>query len=111
MGASGQYQVLWQVVSSDGHTTSDEFSFTYEQPIGAEASAGHETGITCDPTTGEALEDSPATETPAPAEAEAASDDLLPRALPWVLGGIAALGLGAAGVFLQYRLARQRSKL
>lgn len=111
MGTSGMYQVLWQVVSSDGHTTSDDFTFTYEQPDGAVESTGRESGIACDPATGEVIGDSPATGAPGPAETEAGSGDVLGRTLPWVLGGIAALGLGATGVFLQYGRARRRSQL
>lgn len=111
MGASGLYQVLWQVVSSDGHTTSDDFTFTYESPEGAVESVGRESGVTCDPATGEAIDEATATDAPAPVESDAGSDNMIVRALPWVLGGLAALGLGAAGVFLQYNRARRRSQL
>ncbi|MBX3100737.1 MAG: copper resistance protein CopC [Salinibacterium sp.] len=47
LGASGDYEVVWQVVSSDGHPTSDSFGFRYVQPDGATAAEGAESGVTC----------------------------------------------------------------
>ena len=69
LGDSGQYTVLWQVVSSDGHTTSDSFLFDYSRPSTVDAEAGYESGITCDPATGQALE--PELPTAAPTESPA----------------------------------------
>ncbi|WP_053388020.1 copper resistance CopC family protein [Leucobacter japonicus] len=43
LGAAGEYQVEWRVVSSDGHPISEEYTFTYAPQAGAEASAGSET--------------------------------------------------------------------
>lgn len=40
LGDSGDYLVTWQVISSDGHPTSDSFSFQYEKPDEAVAAAG-----------------------------------------------------------------------
>jgi methionine-rich copper-binding protein CopC len=40
LGAAGTYEVVWQVVSSDGHPTSGSYSFTYSPSVGTEASAG-----------------------------------------------------------------------
>lgn len=40
LGESGTYEVTWQVVSSDGHPTSDTFDFEYEKPAEAVAAAG-----------------------------------------------------------------------
>ena len=42
LGESGDYQVIWQVISSDGHPTSDSFEFTYEAPETAVAAIGSE---------------------------------------------------------------------
>lgn len=43
LGESGRYEVTWQVVSSDGHPTSDSFDFTYEKPTDVDAATGAET--------------------------------------------------------------------
>lgn len=40
LGESGTYRVLWQVISSDGHPTSDSFEFTYDAPETASAAEG-----------------------------------------------------------------------
>lgn len=47
LGASGDYEVAWQVVSSDGHPTSDSFGFSYVQPDGAATAEGADRGVTC----------------------------------------------------------------
>lgn len=40
LGESGQYEVTWRVVSSDGHPISDMFEFAYEKPAEAVSAAG-----------------------------------------------------------------------
>ena len=40
IGEPGEYTVIWQVVSSDGHPTSDEFTFTWAPQGDVEAAAG-----------------------------------------------------------------------
>ncbi|HEY8589375.1 MAG TPA: copper resistance CopC family protein [Naasia sp.] len=42
LGGAGDYEVLWQVVSSDGHPTSGTYTFTYEPESGAEEAPGAE---------------------------------------------------------------------
>lgn len=118
LGDSGSYQVLWQVVSSDGHTTSDDYSFKYTRPENVEAEAGADSGVTCDPATGLPIVNTPSpTPTPSAAAvsptpaATAAEPSGFIRALPWILGGLAAMALGAAGFVVQYRLARRRTSL
>lgn len=39
-GPSGTYEVLWRVVSSDGHPVSNTFTFTYDAPAGAAVAKG-----------------------------------------------------------------------
>jgi len=57
LGSPGVYTLLWQVVSSDGHTVSDEFTFTWAPAATVEASSGSAEAPTCSdqesPTTGE----------------------------------------------------------
>ena len=40
LGSAGQYTVSYQVVSADGHTVSDSYSFRYTPPAGTAAAAG-----------------------------------------------------------------------
>lgn len=40
LGEPGEYTFTWQVVSSDGHPTSDEFTFTWAPDESFEAAAG-----------------------------------------------------------------------
>jgi methionine-rich copper-binding protein CopC len=40
LGAAGDYTVLWQVVSADGHAVSDSIPFTWAPPAGAEPAVG-----------------------------------------------------------------------
>jgi copper resistance protein C len=39
-GAAGTYQVVWRIVSSDGHPVSGQYSFSYAPPAGTPAGAG-----------------------------------------------------------------------
>jgi methionine-rich copper-binding protein CopC len=43
LGRSGAYTVTYQIVSADGHTVSDKFSFDYEPPAGTKAATGSAT--------------------------------------------------------------------
>ncbi|MCS5715267.1 copper resistance protein CopC [Herbiconiux sp. CPCC 205716] len=90
LGGAGGYQVLWQVVSSDGHPTSGQYGFDYEPPSLEGAHDGLTNAPTCGapwagepdgtpvattPATGSApvgaapVEPAPATDAPADAEA------------------------------------------
>lgn len=40
LGAAGAYTVTWQAISTDGHTVSDSYSFTWQPPAGFTPSAG-----------------------------------------------------------------------
>ena len=47
LGETGQYTVTWQVVSSDGHPTSDKYTFSYTKPAAAVQTAGASTPLKC----------------------------------------------------------------
>lgn len=47
LGASGKYQVEWQIVSADGHTVSDKYPFTWKAPVGFTPSKGSTAPPTC----------------------------------------------------------------
>ncbi len=43
LGEAGEYEVLWQVVSSDGHPTSGTYTFTYAPSDGTPVAEGADT--------------------------------------------------------------------
>ena len=51
LGAAGAYTVTWQAVSTDGHTISDSFGFTWQPPAGFTPSAGGTKVPDCNGTT------------------------------------------------------------
>jgi hypothetical protein len=40
LGDSGKYTVEWQIISADGHTVSDQYTFTWDAPAGFEPATG-----------------------------------------------------------------------
>lgn len=106
--ASGLVTVLWKVVSSDGHPTSGEFSFTV---AGAPAPTPTPTRTTAPDPTGTAepeptaTSDETPTETATPAPAEPA-DSTFADVWPWAIGGL--LLAGAAGAVLYLAVSRTR---
>lgn len=111
LGESGQYQVLWQIISSDGHPTTDTYMFNYEQPEGVTAAPGSSTGDTCGQTTEPepvatdtpAAEPTPVTEAPAEEGTPSSGDSLLP------IGIVAGIAI-AALVLVTVLVARNRRK-
>lgn len=95
LGAPGSYEVIWQVISTDGHTVSNEFSFTWQPSSAAEASVGSKTPPDCNgalkPNTSEGATAAPT----APAPARAADGDEV-SALLWIGGAVLAVGLAIA---------------
>tara|TARA_B100000378_G_scaffold242795_1_gene212223 strand:+ start:406 stop:1059 length:654 start_codon:yes stop_codon:yes gene_type:complete len=88
--STGAITVQWKVVSSDGHPISGEFSFDVATPT-----------PTPTPTASSAEPDPTPTETVAPsptATPEPSSE--VSSAVPWVIGGIVALAVIAAVVYL-----------
>ncbi|TDX74897.1 hypothetical protein EDF35_3872 [Rathayibacter sp. PhB151] len=47
LGAPGEYEVRWQVVSSDGHPTSDSYTFDYAPDPATTAAEGAATAARC----------------------------------------------------------------
>lgn len=50
LGAAGSYTVTWQAVSTDGHTVSDSYGFTWQPPTGFTPSSGSSTVPDCNGT-------------------------------------------------------------
>jgi methionine-rich copper-binding protein CopC len=96
LGAAGSYTVLWQLVSSDGHTVSGEYPFTWAPVAGQPVSVGASTPPDCNGTTGG--------QAPNPNPTAVASDTRAGRAdlsdVLWIGGAIAAVLLAALVTFL-----------
>jgi methionine-rich copper-binding protein CopC len=98
LGAAGDYTVLWQVVSADGHTVSGEIPFTWAPPDGSAAATGSPTAPQCG-------EEPAATSgaTPPPASAPPAAETPATIRLSdvlWVGGAVLAAGIAAAVAIL-----------
>lgn len=90
--ATGTITVQWKVVSSDGHPISGEYSFQVAEPQPTPTPTPTATTTESTPAPTQTVEPSP-TETPAPAS------DVSPS-VPWVIGGIIAIAIIAAVVYL-----------
>jgi methionine-rich copper-binding protein CopC len=79
LGASGDYTMIWQVVSADGHPVSGEIPFTWEAPAGFEPATSHETAPVCG-------EDPASSPTPVPGDSGSETS-------PWVFPITVVLGI------------------
>lgn len=114
LGDAGDYRVIWQVVSEDGHPVSGEFAFTW-LPTDAEQSSG---GSAAPPVCGEAEPTPTASATaeprptaialPTSAPADERGDVDLGTAL--LVGGIVAALLGAAALTVVLLALRSRKR-
>jgi methionine-rich copper-binding protein CopC len=93
LGAAGTYMVVWQVVSSDGHTVSDEFTFEWAPADGQVASEGSTTVPDCNGTAGGQAAD-PGASAPTSPDQKVDLGNVL-----WIGGAVIAVGL-AVGVTL-----------
>jgi methionine-rich copper-binding protein CopC len=98
LGAPGKYEVIWQVISTDGHTVSSDFSFTW-QPSSADAavSKGSATPPDCH---GTLKPNASGDATAAPVAPVAADNGEGVAALLWIGGGVLAVGLAVAVTLL-----------
>lgn len=100
LGAAGGYTVLWQVVSEDGHTVSDQIPFTWAPADDAEVSEGTAAAPAC----GDALPGSAGTASPsaAPSDTPAATPEAAPAStvrlsdVLWIGGAVVAVGIAVA---------------
>lgn len=99
---NGTYEVVWKVVSSDGHPISGEFTFTVEGVAPEPTPTPTETATTA-PTT----EPSPtATAVAPPADAESTAGAVW----PWVAGGILLAAVAGAVIYLLASRARRTAQ-
>lgn len=90
LGAAGDYTLLWQLVSTDGHTVSGEIAFSWEPPAGFEPSASAASPAAC----GNA-EPAPAASAPPEVRGNADLGDVL-----WIGGAIGGVLMAALVTFL-----------
>ena len=106
LGAAGRYTVIWQTVSTDGHSISDKFTFDWKPAPGQSLADGAATapscGIKADDATAEATAEATADD-----EASAASDSPL-SAVAWIGGALGAVLLAGAVTLLVLRRKRRR---
>lgn len=102
--ASGLVTVLWKVVSSDGHPTSGEFTFT----VTPAATPTPEPTESATPTPTPSPEE---TSTPSPTAVPDEDEDASSDAWPWIIGGLIVAAIGGAVVYLLVSRARQQREL
>jgi len=108
LGEAGDYSLVWQFVSSDGHPTSGTIGFAWAPPAGAVASAGSDTAPVCGVGAEEVPEPEMTTQaTPEPeasssAPAVASADDSSGTLL-WIGGAAVAIALAIGGTLLLVR--------
>jgi methionine-rich copper-binding protein CopC len=106
LGAAGTYRVVWQVVSEDGHTVSDEFTFEWAPAAELEPAVGQVAPPVCGAAAPEETSSPTADATPAPESASTAAPLTKPEHenanltdVLWIGGAILAV-LAAAAVAL-----------
>lgn len=123
LGEPGVYTVLWQVVSTDGHPVSGQFTFTWQPAEGQElggASAevpvcGQQSPPATSPSTTEPTDEAstpPSHEsTPSTAPEDAARDDAASTAVGVIAGIGSALAVLVIAAVVVVLVSRRRSKL
>lgn len=98
LGEPGDYTMLWQAVSADGHSVDGAIPFTWAPAGEVEASASSATPPVCGeagtPTTSATTEPSPATSEPVAAPDTASGIDL--ATVLWIGGALLAAGIAVA---------------
>ncbi|WP_439690415.1 copper resistance CopC family protein [Curtobacterium sp. SP.BCp] len=97
LGSSGKYTVEWQIVSADGHTVSDEYTFTWKAPSGFSPASGASEPPTCATASGES------SEAPTNGTASGSGDSATTDALFIGAGGVVLVGAVVAVLLLLRR--------
>lgn len=100
IGASGEYTMLWQVISADGHPVSGEIPFTWDAPDGFVAAPGSAKAPSCGDDPAAQADDG----SPSPAAVDASSVAL------WIGIGIAGLGVLVAIIIAIAGVLRARAR-
>ncbi|MDJ0337999.1 copper resistance CopC family protein [Cryobacterium sp. PH31-O1] len=97
LGAAGEYTVIWQTVSTDGHAISDEFQFDWQPTAGQTLADGAPAAVTCG-----AKADATTTDTATSPPADTAADSSL-STLAWIGGTVGAVLLAIIVTLLLLR--------
>jgi methionine-rich copper-binding protein CopC len=108
LGEAGDYSLVWQFVSSDGHPTSGTIGFSWAPPAGAVASAGSDTAPVCGVDAGEVPDPVMTTQATEPAEPSAeapaaASADDAGSTLLWIGGAGLVVAVAVVATLLLVR--------
>jgi copper resistance protein C len=95
LGAPGEYTMLWQAVSADGHSIAGEIPFTWSPEADVDADAGSPTPPVCGQATTTPAPPVTTAPTEPPDDAEPTSG-IDPVALLWIGGTLLVLGITAA---------------
>ena len=106
LGAAGEYTVTWQVVSTDGHPISDEFTFDWQPAEGVELAAGSPTAPDCGGTAAES--DSGVVDTGSDGADATTSDPAASGGVSDVVWIVSALGAVALAVTVVLLVLRRR---
>ena len=101
LGAAGEYTVIWQTVSTDGHAISDEFTFDWQPAIAQVLADGAATAPTCGTQADAATTDS-GTAPPADPGATTGGEGSL-TTVAWIGGTLGAVVLAVAVTLLILR--------
>lgn len=106
-GAAGRYRVVWKVVSSDGHPTSGEFSFTVATASAPSATPQPSDEPTSAPTTSAPTTAVPSEDAaPESAQTPATTDESGATTAIWIISIIGILAAVAVAVWLSMRARR-----
>ncbi|TFD61274.1 copper resistance protein CopC [Cryobacterium sp. Hh38] len=105
LGAAGQYTVIWQTVSIDGHPISDEYTFDWQPAADQVLADGAATAPTCG-TKADAVTTDAETSPPADLGSTDAAGDSTPAWIGGILGAVVLAG--AAALLLLRRRKRSR---
>jgi methionine-rich copper-binding protein CopC len=99
LGQPGEYTVVWQTVSTDGHSISDTFTFTWQPDANQVLGEGSATAPTCATGTEDAAADTDASDTDAADSAADSGSTESGTDLLWIGGALVAV-LAAIGLTL-----------
>jgi methionine-rich copper-binding protein CopC len=103
LGEAGDYTLLWQVISDDGHPASGEVAFSWQPADASEVTPGSVTPPDCGGTvTAPPVAEEPAA-TPVPISGDASQPAVDLSTVLWIAGGIAAVLVAALATIVILR--------
>ena len=104
LGAPGEYTLIWQVVATDSHTVSEEFTFEWAPEDGSGAASGSATAARCSYASGGEGSESSGPSGSAPARPDPAAPNLTD--VFWIAGEVG--GVAAAVAVTLFALSRKK---